>query len=553
MLPASNDELTLISQLKEYEGKFPLLLLLEKLVVLMQLTLDRGAYKESQKWAHEIIKEATRDKLRELNDLDAGKAVHILRRAYMHRAREDFDVFLKAMEWDRDPKQRFYQPRQDVLKPVVKKMQDLADKKLDVLVVSMPPRAGKTTLGILFIVWLAGKYPDKSILSAGYSSSLVGSFYDGAKEFMMSDEYCFNEIFPESPLISSNAKQLTLDLANWRRYKTLTFRSIDGTVTGATEASTLLYLDDLVSGIEEATNIIRLETLWSKVSSDMLQRRKDGVPMLVIGTRWSIHDPLGKIEAKYADDPRASFLKLPAVDDKGNSNFDYNYGVGYSTEHYAVLKNMTDEVTWQCVYMQNPIEREGLLFDDLKRFFEVPPSEPDDVFFWVDVAFGGRDYLSMPIAYQWGDDVYIVDVVFMRGTYKETQPIVAGKIMAHNARRGIFEANNGGDFYARDISDILKEKGYKCNITTARATSAMSKLSRIIQHAPAIKEWFFRDSENYRNDEMYGVMMSQLQAFVQSGQNVNDDAPDSLAGLATMMRSIKIRPPQFYDRGDIGL
>lgn len=546
-------ELLLESQLLEYEGRFPLSMLLSKLLVLKELTEERGDITRSHHWAQQIINEATKEKLGELEGDELRYAVGTLRKAYMYRAREDFETFLKAMEWDRDPSQRFYQPRQSVLKGVVKQMQALADGKLDVLGVSMPPRAGKTTLGILFICWLGGRFPNKSVLSAGYSSSLVQSFYDGAGEFISSPEYCFGDIFPESPLVSSNAKNLTLDLAQRRRYKTLTFRSIDGTVTGATEASSLLYLDDLVSGIEEATNLNRLESLWAKVSSDMLQRRKDGVPMLIIGTRWSLHDPLGKIELKYENDPRAHFMKLPAVDEYGNSNFDYAYNVGYSTEHYETLKNMTDEVTWQCVYMQNPIEREGLLFDDLKRFFEIPPTEPDDIFFWVDVAFGGVDYLAMPIAYQWGDDVYIVDTVFMRGDYKLTQPIVVGKILAHKARRGVFEANNGGDFYARDISEALKKEGYKCNITTERATSKNSKLSRIIQHAPTIKEFYYRDKSLYRNDEMYGVMMNQLTSFVQSGQNRHDDAPDSLAGLSTMLRHLKLRPPIFMDRRAIGL
>ena len=168
----------------------------------------------------------------------------------MYRARESFETFLKAMDWDRLPEHRFYEPRMRVLKPVVDKMQELADGKLDVLGVSMPPRVGKTTLGLLYIIWLGGRQPHKSILSAGYSGTLVNSFYDGCMEFILSPEYRYSEIFPESPLVSSSAKNLTLDLSERRRYKTLTFRSIDGTVTGATEASSLLYLDDLVSGIE---------------------------------------------------------------------------------------------------------------------------------------------------------------------------------------------------------------------------------------------------------------------------------------------------------------
>lgn len=531
----------------------PLLMRLEKMNLLKQLTHRRGSYVETQIWSQRIVDACTKKALSSLVHEDKQSAVGILRDAYMYRGRVDFESFLIAMEWDRAPESRFYEPRRLRLQPVVRNLQRLADGELDVLAVSMPPRVGKTTLGLLFITWLAGKNYDKAILSAGYSGALVNSFYDGCTEFLTSAEYRFLDIFPEAPLVASSAKNLTLDLGNRRRYKTLTFRSIDGTVTGATEASCLLYLDDLVSGIEEAMNINRLENLWAKVSSDMLQRKKNGIPMLIIGTRWSIHDPLGKIEAKYEGDPRACFMKLPAVEDDGSSNFHYEYNVGYDTSHYANLKAMTDRVTWECVYMQNPIERDGLVFTELDRFFDLSQDPPDDIFFWVDVAFGGNDYLSMPIAYQWGDDVYIVDCVFMKGDYKITEPIVAGKIMSHGCRRGTFEANNGGDFYARDVMDILKKHDYKCNITSTRAPTNMNKLTRIIQHAPAIKEWLFRDKSLYSQEEMYGVMMNQLTSFVQTGNNKNDDAADSMAGLATMQRKLSIQRPVFIDRRIVGL
>ncbi len=527
---------------------------LKKLALLKQLTQQRQAYDLAQKWSAKIINRARPKRLATIKDIDdTQKAVEILKDAYTYRARDNFEAFLIAMDWNRPPEERFYEPRQKVLHPIVTEMQRMADGEISILTVSMPPRAGKTTLGILYILWRAGRKPDKSILSAGYSSSLVNSFYDGCVEFITSPEYRFGYIFPESPLITSSAKNLTLDLGSKRRYKTLTFRSIDGTVTGATEASELLYLDDLVSGIEEAMNPKRLETLWSKVSSDMLQRRKNGVPILVIGTRWSIYDPLGRIEDKYADKPDVSFIKLPAIDEKGHSNIDYEYGVGFNTEHYADLKRMTDRVTWECVYMQNPIERDGLLFNGLKRFLELPQDEPDDILFFTDVAFGGEDYLSMPIAYQWGDDVYVADCVFMKGGYQTTEPIVAGKIQSHHIRRGTFEANNGGDFYARDIDKMLKANNYHCNIKTERAQGSNGKLSRIIQHAPAVKEFYFRDSSLYNDDEMYGQMMNQLLSFVQTGKNLHDDAPDSMAGLATMLRKRTACKPTFGNRRDFGL
>ena len=551
-LKADKDELILKEQLATYD--MPLIMTLEKLIVLKQKTNNRLALDEAQMYAQQIIDLATKQEISKLTTIeDTMTAVGILKEAYTYRARENFEAFLIAMEWDRKPEERFYEPRQMVLHQVVMAMQELAEGKLNTLLVSMPPRAGKTTLGILYILWRAGRKYNKSILSAGYSSSLVNSFYDGCVEFVTSPEYRFTQIFPESALVASSAKNLTLDLGERKRYKTLTFRSIDGTVTGATEASELLYLDDLVSGIEEAMNPKRLESLWSKVSSDMLQRKKNGVGMLVIGTRWSIHDPIGRIETKYTGKKDVKIIRLPAVDKNGNSNIDYAYGVGFDTAHYKDLKSMTDTVTWECVYMQNPIERDGLLYGNLKRFFELPQDEPDDIFFFTDVAFGGEDSLSMPIAYQWGDDVYIADVVFMRGGYEATEAVVAGKLISHHVRRGVFEANNGGDFYGRDVNRLLQQQDYKCNIKAERAQGKNGKLSRIIQHAPAVLDFYFRDESLYNESEMYGQFMKELTTFVQTGKSLHDDAPDSLSGLATMLRKRTSIKPKFGSRRELGL
>ncbi len=542
------------NQLEKLGHSMPLSMKAAKLNVLQQLYHNILRFDKAQEVCKAIVREVRPSLIASETDLDVrAQLLDILKMAYTYRAREDFESFLIAMEWDREVRKRFYGPRKERLQPVVRELQRLADGELDVLVVSMPPRVGKTTLSLLYLLWLGGRHPNNSILSAGYSSALVNSFYDGCLEFINSPEYRFLDIFPSSPLVATSAKNLTIDLADRRRYRTLTFRSIDGTVTGATEASELLYLDDLVSGIEEARNINRLDSLWDKVSSDMLQRKKDKVPMLVIGTRWSIHDPLGRIEAKYENDPRAKFMTLSATDEQGNSNFDYKYGVGFSTEHYAMLKDMTDAVTWECVYQQNPIERDGLLFPELQRFFDIPKEPPDDIFAFVDVAFGGDDYLSMPIAYQWDNDVYIVDCVFLKGGYADTEPVVAGYIKRHGIRRVVFEANNGGDFYARDVARLLRADEIHCNILALRAPGRNGKLSRIIQHAPAVKEWYFRDKSLYSRDEYYGMFMNQMLTFVQTGKSKHDDAPDSCAGLASMMRKYVVQQVKFSDRRSVGL
>ncbi len=547
-------ERTLLRQLRTVGDTMPTLMRMEKMALLRQLAQQRHDHHDAHRYAKRMVNFLTPSRIASVTELpERIRAVITLRDAYTYMARDDFHSFLVAMEWNREPKKRFYEPRISVFREIVADLQDLADGVIDVYGLSMPPRVGKTTLGLLYICWLAGRDVERSVLSAGYSSSLVQSFYDGCLEFLSGSDYRYHDIFPKSTVVATSAKGLTIDLGKACRYKSLTYRSIDGTVTGATEANLLLYLDDLVSGIQEAMNIIRMDTLWSKVSSDMLQRMKEGCPMLLIGTRWSIHDPMGRIERKYEGNPRARFKRLPATDEKGHSNFNYDHGVGFGDDYYADKKDMLDSVTWECVFQQNPIERDGLLYPELKRFMELPQDRPDDIFAFVDVAFGGEDYVSMPVAYQWGDDVYIEDAVYLRGGYETTEAVVAGMIKRHNISRVVFEANNGGDFYARDVMDMLKKENVHCNIVAMRAMGKDGKLSRIIQHAPEVKSWYFKDHSMYRADSMYGMFMTALTSFVQTGKNRNDDAPDSCAGLANMRRRFTMRRPEFLDRKATGL
>lgn len=501
-----------------------------------------------------------------LEDKTADKHTHLsvynaLERAYITKAPYDFHSYLIALEWKRPAKARFYQPRMKVLKPVVDDLTDMMIRdKYDIILFSMPPRVGKSTLGLFFISWCAGRRPDDPILAIGYAEKITKMFHTGLTEVYEDEQYNYREIFSTLALVDTSAKDLTLDFRDdghkaTRKYKSITCRPIDGSLTGATEARQLLYCDDLVRDIEEAMNPARLQMLREKMVTNAYSRKKEGCKELHIGTRWSIHDPIGWVEAQNADNPRCKVVRLPALDEMGESNFNYPFKVGFSTEFYETVKSFEDDVTWNCVYQQQPIEREGLVFptDSLTYYHTLPPTEdnpPDDRFAFCDVAFGGNDYLAMPIAYQWGDDPpVIVDVVFLKGDYQITEPMVAGKLIEHNVSRVVFEANNGGDFYSRDISALLKDSGYQIHLVAKRAESNKSKDTRIIQHSPAIKSFQFHDPSSA--SQMYKSFLQNLTTYTANGKNLNDDAPDSLAGLAAMMRTNLNAKLQFFNRSHI--
>lgn len=466
---------------------------------------------------------------------DVAKVYDIISRTYLFEAKDVFDSYCIYLEWNRVPEKKFYQPRRKVLKTVANALQDLADDRLDLLAISMPPGCGKTALAIFYLTWLAGRNPDEPMLTGSHSNSFVRGVYDECLRIFDKDgEYLWNDVFPDVTVSNTNAKDCRIDLGKRKRFETLEFTSIGTGNAGLYRASTLLYCDDLVSGIEVALSKPRLDKLWETYTTDLRQRKiGNKCKELHIATRWSVHDVIGRLEQNYGDSDRNRFIVMPAMDEKDESNFDYDYGVGYSTETLRKQREVMDEMSWKALYMNQPVEREGLLFPaDKLRYFNgvLPDGEPDRKLMVMDIAWGGGDFTACPIAYVYGDAVFIPDLVFNNGDKTVTRPEVVGKIIQHkiNVVRG--EANNGGDEYCDVVDSQLRQQGYHCSVRSQRAPSGQSKLSRIIQYAPDIKRFYFLDEKNQSKE--YKAFMEQVTMFTQLGKVPHDDAPDSLAQLA---------------------
>lgn len=470
---------------------------------------------------------------------------NLLFRSLIFGASHFFDDYLQTVEFGRPLDKKFYQPRRHYLKQYVDAYQEILDGKLDFLSISMPKRAGKSQLGINFTNMLSGKFPDRSTLMEGTGDDLVKSFYQGCLEYLQTpNDYHFYDIFPESKLVQTNADTKIINLLHKSRFPTVMCRSIDARQVGLSEATNLLYLDDCVEGREEAKNRQRLDDKWEIISGDVIGRAIEGTPIVICGTRYSLYDPIGHLQEEMKKQgKRMKVIETPALDPvTDESNFEYMREGRkiFTTQYFRDQRDMLSAEQFESEFQQQPFEAKGLLFPvgSLNTFFELPVDrDPDSIIAVCDTADKGEDYCSMPIAAVYGDEVYIIDVVFDDSPPETTKPECAVALIHNKAVAATFESNNAGSYFARDVQQILVEKKYTCNIRTKRTIS--NKQTRIEFASDTIlKKFFFKDPSTYARNSQYAAFMKQLTTYTRSGKVPHDDAPDSLSLLENELRSL---------------
>lgn len=487
----------------------------------LRAAVERGEFKEAEKF----------------NDL--------LFRSLLLGAPHFFDDYLQAVEFGKPLNKKFYAPRRHYLKRYVDAYQEILDGKLDFLSISMPKRGGKSQLGINFTNMLSGKYPDRSTLMEGTGDDLVKSFYLGCLEYLQTpSDYHFYDIFPESKLVQTNADTKIINLLHKSRFPTVMCRSIDARQVGLSEATNLLYLDDCVEGREEAKNRQRLDDKWEVISGDIIGRAIEGTPIVICGTRYSLYDPIGHLQEEMRKQgKRMKVIETPALDPvTDESNFEYvrEGKKVFTAQYFRDQREMLSAEQWESEFQQQPFEAKGLLFPEtsLNRYFKLPVDrDPDSIIAVCDTADKGEDYCSMPVAAIYGDEAYIIDVVFDDSPPETTKPECAKALMNNKVVAATFESNNAGSYFARDVSDLLEKQKYVCNIRTKRTIS--NKQTRIeFASDNIIKHFYFKDASLYARNSQYAQFMKQLITYTRSGKVPHDDAPDSLSLLENELRGL---------------
>ena len=475
-----------------------------------------------------------------------------------------FESFMLYMERKRPPWERFYMPRINPLRQVAQLIQDLYDDKLDEGMVFCPGRIGKTQIVKMGNLWFASNRPERSNLYSAYSDKITGGFYDGTLEMMLDPTYTYSEIYPKNvekrPI--TDGKDLTIDLIRKKTYPTFTMRSIYGTLNGACDCDGLGIYDDLFSGIDEALSEDRQNTVWGKFDNNFMPRIKPGkAKLLGIGTRWAPRDVQGRRLELLSNDPEYADIRhreiiIPALNENNESNFDYPYKLGYSTLDYkrrmASFENNDDMASWLAQYQQEPIERKGQMFNvDNMNFFnpaEIEGIRPDRIFAANDPAYGGGDFVSMPICYEIDGEFYIPDVVYNDGDKEITIPEVTSRMESNldkfpNKTAEVhFEETKTTKAYREECEKIWKADGYPINTSHDPADNRTAKMDRIKNHAPDIRKLHFVDMR-YQTKE-YRKYFQNILSCTYDGKMKHDDGVDSTAQLCDMIYGNKRKKRQ---------
>lgn len=478
------------------------------------------------------------------------------------RCRDAYHIhiqFAKGMDdiFALERKRRKYAPRRECIKRFITEVNYIGEEDCKCIYIDDPSHlyitddyiiTHNTTALKFFASWVIGKHIADYSLFFSHSGDITRMFYDGVLDIIdNSIEYKWHEIFPSAKITKTDAKREQINLNNYKPFPNLQTSSVGSKNAGKVRCNRYLFCDDLIGGIEEALSKPRLDKLWGIYSVDARQRKlNEQVKEIHIATRWSVYDVIGRLKDIYGNSDRARFIAVPDIDpETGESNFDYEYN-GMSTQFFHDQEMVMDEISYKCLYKNEPIEREGLLYheDDIKRYLELPIQPPDAVLSIADTKNKGTDYFAQPVFLQYGDDYYMVDAICSNESDYEIQYERSTSLIIRNKVEAChFESNNGGDRVSFEVNKRLKDKGYFCNITQEYTTA--NKETKIIVYAPWVKQHvYFMDKSKYTAKSDYGEFMSQLLSYsvASSNRGQHDDCVDVLASFAKRQNKKPVEP-----------
>jgi predicted phage terminase large subunit-like protein len=407
------------------------------------------------------------------------------------------------------------------LHEIAKAFQEIEEKKINSLSVSMPPRAGKSYVTSLFCAWVIGRNPTESVMRNTCTATLYLKFSYDVRTIVKSDK--FKQVF--------NHVHLSDDKANLQGWNTNHSKQVGyfgagvgGTIIGF-GATKIGVTDDLYRNLEDALSDTVNDRIiqWKEATHD--SRFESGCARIDIGTRWSINDVIGRnIQQKIYDKSI-----IVAALNENNESFCTDV---MTTEEYLTKKKRTDPSIWAAEYMQEPVDIKGRLFSDLKFISTTDLNSIKDkiegCIGYVDVADQGADYTAMAILAVINKDFYLVDYVFNKANTDVTLPLIVAKLNEWKVTYCRVESNSMGAMFSRMLQKDVKTKILQVHNST-------NKQTRILMNSVFIQQRInFLQSGTPENE----LFIENVLNYSKEGKNKNDDAPDCLAGLSIFAQSM---------------
>ena len=442
---------------------------------------------------------------------------HITFEAQLELARRDFFDYCELMAPD------FYKRSRQYLVQLANTLQEFVfNSPKKVLVISIPPRCGKSRTASLFAEWTFGKDPTKKIMTGSYNETLSTQFAKTVRNTIQTQKVepfipVFSDVFPDVKIKQGDAAMNMWSLEG--QYSSYLATSPSGTATGF--GCSLMIIDDVIKNAQEANNQLTKQAHYDWFTNTMLSRLEEGGKIIIIMTRWASDDLAGRIINHFQDD--AEIISLKALQDDGTMLCEDVL----SRESYEEKKKLMSPDIFYANYQQEPIDLKGQLYTSFKTYDSLPQFEK--IQSYTDTADTGSDYLCSIIYGIYQKEAYILDVIYTNEPMEITEPLVAKHIFEYKVNQADIESNNGGRGFSRQISHYLTNT-YNTNHTVIRPFhQSKNKQARILSNATWVMEHIYFP-QNWHNK--YPEFYKAITSYQREGKNLHDDAPDALTGVA---------------------
>lgn len=442
---------------------------------------------------------------------------HITYEAKLELARRDFFDYCELMAPD------FYKRSRQYLVQLANTLQEFVfNSPKKVLVISIPPRTGKSRTASLFAEWTFGKDPTKKIMTGSYNETLSTQFAKTVRNTIQTQKVepfipVFSDVFPDVKIKQGDAAMNMWSLEG--QYSSYLATSPSGTATGF--GCSLMIIDDVIKNAQEANNQLTKQSHYEWFTNTMLSRLEEGGKIIIIMTRWASDDLAGRIINHFQDD--AEIISLKALQDDGTMLCDEVL----SRDSYEEKKKLMSPDIFYANYQQEPIDLKGQLYTSFKTYDTLPQFEK--IQSYTDTADTGSDYLCSIIYGIYQKEAYILDVIYTNEPMEITEPLVAKHIFEYKVNQADIESNNGGRGFSRQISHYLTNT-YNTNHTVIRPFhQSKNKQARILSNATWVMEHIYFP-QNWHNK--YPEFYKAITSYQREGKNLHDDAPDALTGVA---------------------